>query len=549
MPFESFFRAHRKSASAPLPTQPAGRAPLLLAALLAMATSVSISGPTWAAGATLSAAASAPAGILAATVPVAQLDAGRYLQLLVARSLDVQYSRVGASIAQHNEEAEAGLYEFTAFASVRKEGRNRQRTLDELQLAQSSTPLLDESSHTEELGLRNRLSTGGEVTLSAKGVSKTNNLIPQTSFGTFDTERNGLLTLTLKQPLLRNAGRSVTETDLHVAELEHKAALEQLTQQALKTSVDGLSLYWQLHRAQETVRLRKDALASSEALLADTRSRVDAGRVPSSALLEVQGAILNRKAEVARGQQALREAQSKLLTAMNVVWTEPALASTAPLWHESEAQPAYGALPLEQMLARWPPYQIALIRQEQAKIRLDYARNQMKPSLDFVMSYGATGMAYRLHDTIQATLEGHYPDFYVGLNLEFPVNGNKKAQQQFLAQADRLLQADMEIEAIANAFANDLAVREGELANAQSVLKLSRSEVDLRDRIFASEQQRIQMGSGSISSLIQKQSDLIDARQRLLENVIRYEVAVAMWQYTRGTLLPDNGIAITASAM
>ena len=516
------------------------------AARYALGLVLGLAAPVFAAEAPGGSAVAAQPGLVA--VPVTQLDARNFLQLLVARSLDVQYSRAGASIAQHNEEAEAGLYEVTAFTSVRKEVRNRQRTLDELQLAQSSTPLLDETGHTEEFGLRNRIETGGEVSLSAKSVSKTNNLIPQTSFGVYDTERNGLITLTLKQPLLRNAGRTVTETDLRVAELERKAALEQLTQQTLKSSIDGLSLYWQLHRAQETVSLRKDALASSEALLTDTRSRVDAGRVPASALLEVQGAILNRKAEYARGQQALREAQSKLLTAMNVVWGEPAQASTAPVWHEGQTQPAFGSVSLEQMLSRWPPYQIALIRQEQAKIRLEYARNQMKPSLDFVLSYSATGMDYRLKKAAVDTIRGHYPDWFIGLNYEFPLSGNRKAQQQFLAQADRLLQADLEIEAINNAFANDLAVREGELANAQSVLKLSRGEVELRERIFANEQQRIQMGSGSISNLIQRQSDLIDAKQRLLENVIRYEVAVAMWQYARGTLLSDNGIAITASA-
>ena len=84
---------------------------------------------------------------------------------------------------------------------------------------------------------------------------------------------------------------------------------------------------------------------------------------------------------------------------------------------------------------------------------------------------------------------------------------------------------------------------------AQTVFKLSRSEVELRQKMFEYEQQRIQIGSGSISSLIQKHSDLIEARQRLLENQIRYEIALATWQYTNGTLLTDNHIEITATAM
>ena len=81
------------------------------------------------------------------------------------------------------------------------------------------------------------------------------------------------------------------------------------------------------------------------------------------------------------------------------------------------------------------------------------------------------------------------------------------------------------------------------------MLKFSTGEVELRQTILDNERERVKIGSGSLSSLIQKQSDLIEAQQRLLENQIRFEVALAMWQYTSGNLLSANGIEITAPAM
>ena len=536
-------QATRRARHGPWRPAPTAQVGWALAALFAFA-----GGPLHAADEPPNPVATTAAGN-ATAVPVSKLNAGNFLKLLVMRSLDVQYSRLSANIAQHNEAAEAALYEPAEFINLRREGRYRQRSLEELQTNSSSTANLDETGSSQEVGLHGKLPSGAEVSLSYKLTRKVNNLLPQYSFGIYDSEFNSLLNVTLKQPLLRNAGRSVTETDKRVAELESRAALQQLLQQTLKTSIDGLTLYWQLHRAQETTRLRQDALNASEALLADTQSRVNAGRTAASALLEVQGVILNRKAELARSVQAQREAQGKLLTAINLVSDDSAPASTAPQWHSPDLDAPPATNTKDQILSRWPPYQIALIRQEQARIRLDFADNQIKPSLDLILSYGATGLGYNRPTTIATATGGRFPDWFVGLNLELPVGANQKAQRQYMAQAQRLEQAAMELVAIDNAFSNDLGVRVADLSNAQTVFKLSRSEVELRQKMFEYEQQRIQIGSGSISSLIQKHSDLIEARQRLLENQIRYEIALATWQYTNGTLLTDNHIEITATAM
>ena len=482
-------------------------------------------------------------------IDISQLDSRNFLQQLIARNLEVQYSRINTNVTWHLGNAEAGMYEPTFFNNFRQEGRNRQRTIEELRLNNAGTPLLDEKVNSNESGIRGKLPTGAELSLSYKRSNRRSNIIQANSLGIFDTEYSGLLNINLKQPLLRNSGRSVTETDRMIAELEHQASVQQLIQQTLKTSIDGLNLYWQLHRSQETVKLRKDALATSKALLADAQSRVLAGRTPSSTLLELTGVALNREAELLRGEQALHESQSKLSTALNELWNSSTPAATAPRMSSTDMALYESQPPLDDMLLQWSPYQIAQLRQQQALIRLNFARNQKKPLLDFVMSYGNTGLGFNPSDGKGATLSGKFPDWYVGFNLEVPIGGNQKAQEQFLAQTARLEQADLELQAIRSAFVNDLTVRLGDMQNAHAVLKLSDNEVKLRQTIFNNERTRVQIGSGLLNSLIQKQADLIDAQQRYLENQIRYEIAIATWQYTRGSLLTDNLIQITGTAL
>jgi len=488
--------------------------------------------------------ASQPTGI----PPLSRLSQQAFLHLLVARNVEVQYSKLGADVTGFLKAGEAALYESTAFIAVREEGRLRQRTPDErLQNTfTANTAILDEHGHSDEFGVRGKLPTGAEVSLSYKLTRKSNNLIPQTS--AFNTEHNALLNLTLKQPLLRNSGRSVTETDRRVAELEHQISLKQLTQQTFKTCIDGLSLYWQLHRAQETLALRQEALTSTLALLTDAKDRVTAGRAPASTLLELQGVMLNRQAELTRSQQALADAQSKLSTALNVAWsqkltiqTQPTLVSQDPLLPSSAAP--------DEALRLWSPYQIALLKQQQAQIRLNFAANQMQPTVDFVMSYSGTGYNNLPQVARNIAEQSTYPDWFFGVNFEFPLNGNQKAQQQYLAQNARLTQSELELLAIQNSFGNDLQVRLSDLKNAQQIVQSSQQEVRLRQTIYDNERQRVHLGVGLLGTLIQKQVDLTEAKQRLLENQVRFEIAMATWQYAQGRLLADHQIEISDASM
>ncbi|PIQ56282.1 MAG: hypothetical protein COW02_01370 [Comamonadaceae bacterium CG12_big_fil_rev_8_21_14_0_65_59_15] len=481
---------------------------------------------------------------------LAALDQRDFLQLLVARSVEVQYSQLNTEVTRHLMRGEAGLYETIFFMGIREEGRSRQRTADERtqNFATAGTAVLEETGHTDELGVRNKLPWGSELSLSYKVAKKTNNMIPQYNSGTFDTEYNTLLNLTLKQPLLRNAGRSVTETDRRVAELEHQIALHQLKQQTLKTGIDGLSLYWQLYRAEATLALRQNAYASTQALLTDARARINAGKLPASSVLEVQGVLLNRQAEVTRSQQALHEAQGKVATALNLLWHQSNPLTTRPRLQRLDAPLVPTPPAPETALDLWPPYQIAQLKFEQAQTRLNYARNQMQPVADFVLGYSGTGYDYNVQAARATAEQSSFPDWYFGVNLEFPLRGNQKAQQQFLAQSARLTQTELELSAIKNSFTNDLAVRYSDMVQARTVLGASHDEVALRQTLLDNERQRHQLGVGLLGSLIQKQVDLTEAQQRLLENQIRFELALATWQYIQGSLLSDHQIQVATQA-
>lgn len=477
----------------------------------------------------------------------ARLDQKAFLQILALRNVDVRYSRLGAEVAARLSEGEAALYEPVVFGSLRQEGRDRQRTFEErLQNLQTAdTSVLDEFVNTRELGVRNKLPSGGELSASYKMTDRQNNLI---ALSQSPNEYSGALVLTYKQPLLRGAGRSVTETDRQIAELERQLAVVQVQQQLFKAGADGLALYWQAYKAQETVRRRQEAADNTRRLIADTQARIEAGRVPGSALLELKSVLLNRESELLRSRQANLEAQSKLLTMLNLPHTALDGLSLSPEWNavrsaERDAQGSDGAV-LEAALNAWGPLRSAELKRQQAELRLSFAANQTKPQVDLVISYSGTGLAGRRSLAADLARSSKYPDWFVGLNMELPAFGNQKGQSQYLAQAQRRDQAELEIESVKLSFANDIRTRWQDLGNARDVLENGAVDYTLREQIEALEKERYRLGTGSLNALIQKEAELIEARLRTLENQVRFEVALATWLYLKGELLADAGITV-----
>ncbi len=476
----------------------------------------------------------------------AVLDQRVFLQILSSRNVDVRYSRLNAKASENLRNAEAALYEPVAYGSVRQEGRDRQRTFEERvqNLQTASAAVLEEQVNVREVGVRGKLPSGGDVSASYKVTERQNNIIATSQTGA--SEYNGALVLSYKQPLLRGAGRNITETDRQIAEIEYQLALAQVRQQLYKAGADGLATYWQAYKAQETTAFRQDAFNNVLRLVDDTKARIEAGKAPAAALVELESVFLSREAELLRSRQLQMESVSKLLTSLNLSAADSGGLKLAPSW--DAAQPsavdaqAGGGVASAAVLAAWSPLQLAELKLKQADLRLRFAANQMKPSVDLVMSYSGTGLAASRSPAIDSALSAKYPDWFVGINVELPVYGNKKSESQYLAQAQRRDQAELEIEAIKVSFGNDLKLRWQDLSVSEDLLSKARADLHLRLKLDLIERERYRLGMGSISAMIQKEADLIEARIRLLDGQVRYAVALSTYWYLNGELLSRAGI-------
>jgi outer membrane protein TolC len=475
-----------------------------------------------------------------------RLDAKTLAQLALEQNAEVLYARLQSRISDQAAEAESGLYLPVAYANVRREGRSRQRTVEErLTAALGGITRLDEHVIGGEAGVRVKAFTGAEVALAWRSTQRRSNVIASASFSPSDAESTGALVLSLRQPLLRGAGRDVVETDLRVARFEREIGLWQFRQQALRIGSDALSAYWQLWRARGSQALRRAALDNAVETVEDVRTRVDGGRLAPVALDEAVAVLSARRAEIARGQQVLLDAEAKVRVLLDLPPQDGDWALVDP---ELDTPPASDLPALAERLpdveAAWPPLRMAQLKREQADARLRLAYSKKLPALDVQASYSSNSLTYGLLDAAQKTTQGRNPDWTLGIAIEVPIGGDRRAQAEYRAQQLRVEQSATEVRSVRQALASDYFNRAAQLAELSRELTQLREELAAREQLEASVRHQFDNGAAPRSRLLRLQADVLDARVRLIDGSSRWALARVALQLVDGSLLAANDVRI-----
>lgn len=467
-----------------------------------------------------------------------------YVQLLSTKNADILISQLNSKVDRQMYNSESGIYEPIGYTTVRKEGRFRLNTVEE-QIVSSNLPYLREQALITETGIREKLPTGADATLGYQVGSRTNNLIASQTSGLFHTEFTSSLVFTLKQPLLRGFGRDVTETTKKLAELDFLISKEQFKQQLFKSSLDGLNLYWQLYKNQQSLQLHDGAFKQAQDLMKNASARLKAGKISESSLLEIRSMILLRSIEYQRSKQAFFDAKLKLLSSLGSKNNSTIDLQLIPDDHMPAGSPWLAQdsyLAPADVLSTWPLYTIATLHKQQAEIKLRNLRNMNKPDLDFVMSGSGNGFAYKQGDAEREARGRKYPDWYIGFNLEVPLGGNYKASGLYAAQIERLTQAEIELESLSVSSSNDLlsAIEDSKI----SYLSVQQSEQDmqLQQTIYDNELRRFMLGNTILTTVIQKSNALMDAKMRHIDNLVKFEQSKTLFYIYSGQFFDHYGI-------
>lgn len=479
-----------------------------------------------------------PAAWASAPVPAASgIDLRDFVHRVVVENLTVEAARLQAQAAEALVDSQRALYDPAAFAKLRRDIYDRPRTYEERTVSLTN---IDKASAIERIsqatgGLRGRLPTGAVLEISHDLRRRQSNLLASLE----ERENRGTLTLTLRQPLLRDAGQDATEADLRVAELEQQVERQKALKQLLDTVGEAAGTYWQLHHATDTLKLRQTSLERGRALEADVRRRVEGGFAPRTDLAEAALMLSAREAELLRAGHLYREAQARVrnLLGQPVAGTAtPITPSDAPQDPPALALAEVDPLHARELLDTWPPYQIARLRFEQEELRWRHAGNQALPDLAFELGYNQNSLAAGLRVGLKDSLRDFHPGWYAGLNFEMPL-GNRAASSRLEAQRLRRDSARLAMESEANMAGNEWSTRLSQQDTAQRTLALARADVVAREGLVAAERLGHERGRVRLAQLLEAESRLEDARVRRLDAMMQAQLALLSTQALDGRLL------------
>jgi outer membrane protein TolC len=342
------------------------------------------------------------------------------------------------------------------------------------------------------------------------------------------TKDLGKFNLGLNMPLLQ--GRVIDEYRAKLAQNKKKIDIAELDLKStlLKLYLSVAKSYWKWIASAHKVYIDARLLEMANERASQIQLRIQAGDAAPIEGIENQQALLKRKGNLIKSQQALKISAYDLALylrddAGNMQIPQETL---VPMYIPDAKLKRQSTLAEDQLFAIQHRPTIAKIEQylEVLKIDIELADNQTLPKLD---------LSLQTSQSVDTDNIGKYNDIQAGLKFKLPVQRRKAKGAYLKAKADlEALEADLK-------FQKDLSFME--VADARISLEaslerilLAEQELDFAQEVENAERTKLKLGDSSLFILNLREQATADAGTRLIEALTEFHINFAIYLSTTG---------------
>lgn len=335
------------------------------------------------------------------------------------------------------------------------------------------------------------------------------------------------VSLTFRQPLLRNAGGVIERADVDMARLQEQINVLGLRLTLSDTITNTIVAYRDVVQAQEQVKIQESALENAKRLLERDQALVEAGRTARVNLIQSEAQVASFEVDLVAARNNLEQNRLALVNILDIAPETPIIATDRPAVTPPELNP--GEL-REFMFANQPQLQQTQLAQQRAELALLKAEDNRRWNLDLEARYGEN--------------RDRRSDLRAGLVVSQEL-GDRSRESNFQrsqvdlqkAQNNRIeTQESLEIE-LENRLQNV------QLQYEQVQLAIQARQLAQRDLEIARELYRL--GRGDIRDTIESQNRLVQAQNAELNAQIGYLNARSLLDRTIGNTLNTWGVVIS----
>ncbi|HEY8186665.1 MAG TPA: TolC family protein [Pyrinomonadaceae bacterium] len=508
------------------------------------------------------------------------------LAMALENNKDIEVARQNVKIAEFDLTAARGVYDPRLSSSAYYE---RIKNPISSFLTGGSNGTTTSSDYTGTARFEGQTPRfGGNYRLDFSSVRLTTN----NQFVPLSPQFPTALTLNYTQPLFRGLHFDNSRRQIEIAKKNLSLTDAQFRQRAIETITNVQRAYWDLVFALRNLQVQRDALRDSRAQLEHNQRLVSEG-----ALAPID--VVAAEAQVAGFEQTLFSSLEEVSRAENNLKNLIAVNREADLWNLSivptdsvDLEPPQISLPeaLTAALANRPELQQSNVVREINQIDQRYFREQTKPAVDLVGSYGMVGLAgfqsgagnpfisvssLELRDkvdqllaraglplltpqppqalspfliggydqSLQNLFSNRFNNFRVGVQINLPLR-NRTAEAQLgrsLVEGQRIATQREQLEqSIQVDVRNALqVVRSAEARLRSAVIARQASEQQ-----YQSEQRKLDAGQSTVFLVLERQTALTTARANELRAQTDLNKAIAELQRATGNSLTSNNIVV-----
>ncbi len=385
-------------------------------------------------------------------------------------------------------------------------------------------------------GVSQKIVTGATASLSS-GLTKN---YTNSSFTTLNPAYNGDVSLSITQPLLKNAGITVNRAAILTAEYEFSRANLAYKAKLLQVIHDTEVAYYNLVFAREQRQVKQLSLELAQKLYDENQTRQQTGVATNLDVLTAQVGVANARNGVIQAEKTVHDSEDALLQVIG----------------QTDFTAAPGAVGFGDFNDPIPTfdqsYKIArdndpdfLSEQkliEEFKLSVKTSKQNRLPELDLTGAGGYTSKQTSYDRALNRLPHGDGYNWEVDLSLSFPWGNragnaayhialnNLRSQQAALDQLDQGLVVQVRT-----------AVRSVE-TNLDSV-KISSLSAELSEKQYELQKAKFDAGLSTSRDVLQSQSDLETARLNELQAKVTLRQAVADLHQLEGTSLERYRVA------
>jgi outer membrane protein len=367
--------------------------------------------------------------------------------------------------------------------------------------------------------------------------------------GSYNAFTNNFLTtggVTITQPLLRGFGLAGSAATLGVRVAKANRAISdwQFRQTVIDTVTQVIVAYSNLLAAHENLRAARRVRDGAAQLVTENEKRFKVGSVSENDVTSARAQAALYEQGVLQADEGVRESDNQLRQLLG----EDAFSNDGPLLTVAPPPlPELAIDPAKDLQKAYdlrPDYQQARLGLTQDRYNEKYARNQMLPQVNFVGSYGYTGLDQSFSVSRQMVRDGDNRAYSAGVEVSIPLTF---AQGRGRARAARLqrLKDEAQLRLAEENIALGVATAAGQLETARKSVLAAQNARRLNENLVQAELKRLRAGTGSTFAVLYQQQQLSTADRQYAAALAGQWAAIANYERTIGTTLEDYHITLT----